>query len=354
MNEPEPRPRQSRWIEIATALVVVLIVVAVAAFYPPVRAGIDDARRSMASLLGAADWDGYYLKLDPNALPGEVLSPLLLFASGSFPGQGVSLVDAPVFPGRWSPSGERFAFTSARRLLIGDKNGALRSLGQLLDLTPAGPPVWVNENELVLTMGRPTLGGWWYVRIDASGLLLDQRALPAHVIIESVSPDGRFALARSSVALDLVDLSDGSTARAPDGMSYVGWASDGRVLLRVIRAGLYQLEARHLGAKLGEVLAELRVPFEVTVRGRWIALVERDLSPRSTASIWLTAVGQGSRRVVADLASVTDAEPTRDGRYVSFTTGRFDDPGVRTGVADVESGAVTYACESGCAALRLR
>jgi hypothetical protein len=354
VSEPEPRPRQSRWIEIATALVVVLIVVAVAAFYPPARAGLDGARRSIASLLGAADWDGYYLRLDPNALPGESLSPLLLFASGSFPGQGVSLVDPPVFPGRWSPSGDQFAFTSGRRLIIGDRNGALRSLGELLDLTPAGPPVWVNENELVLTMGRQTPLGWWYVRIDASGLLLDQRALPTRLVMESVSPDGRFALARSSVSLELVDLSDGSTARAPDGVAYVGWASDGRVLLRVIRAGLWQLEARHLGAKLGEVLAELRVPFEVTVRGRWIALVERDPSPRSTASIWLTAVGRDARRVVADLASVTDAEPTRDGRYVTFTTGRFDDPKVRTGVADTASGAVTYACETGCAALRLR
>jgi len=354
VNEPEPRPGQSRWIEIASALVVVLIVVAVAAFYPPARAGLDGARRSIASLLGAADWDGYYLKLDENARPGEILSPLLLFASGAFPGKGVSLVDAPVFAGRWSPSGEQFAFTSGRRLLIGDKNGALRSLGALLDLTPAGPPVWVTENELVLTMARQTPLGWWYVRIDASGLLLDQRALPMHLIMESVSPDGRFALARSSLGLELVDLSDGSTSRAPDGIAYVGWASDGRVLLRVIRAGLWQLEARHLGAKLGDVLAELRVPFEVTVRGRFIALVERDPSRGSTASIWLTAVGRDARRVVADLASVTDAEPTRDGRYVTFTIGRSDDPKVRTGVADVASGAVTYACESGCAALRLR
>jgi hypothetical protein len=354
MNEQEPRPHQSRWIEIASALVVVLVVVVVAAIYPPAREGLQDARRSIASLLGAADWDGYYLRLDPNALPGEDLSPLLLFASGSFPGQGVSLVDPPVLPGRWSPSGDQFAFTSGRRLLIGDKNGALRSLGDLLDLTPAGPPVWVSQNELVLTMARQTPPGWWYVRIDASGLLLDQRALRRGLVIDSVSPDGRFALARSPVAVDLVDLSDGSTAPAPDGITYVGWASDGRVLLRVIRAGLWQLEARHLGAKLGDVLAELPVPFEVTVRGRYIALVERDPSRGSTASIWLTAPGSEARQVVSGLTGISEAEPTRDGRYVTFTTGRFDDPQVRTGVAEVASGTITYACETGCAALRLR
>lgn len=351
--EEEKPARQSRWIEVATGLVVVAIVAAAAAFYPPTREAFASARRSVATFLGAGDWTGYYLDHYATVGPGELSTPQLIFADGSFRGRGVSLVDPPVFAGRWSPSGERFAFTSGRRLLLADKRGEVRSLGELLDLTPMGPPVWVNENELMLTMGRQT-GAWWYVRIDSSGLLLDQRALPGFMTIESVSADGRFALARSSLALELIDLSDGSTTRAPDGLAYVGWLGDGRVLLREIQAGLFRLEARVVGARLGQPLAEFGQPFEVSARGQWIAILERERRPGAKSSIWLTGPGSAPHLVLADVADLTDAQPTDDGRYITFTTGSAKDPAARTALIDVASGTVTYVCDKGCAALRLR
>ena len=352
--EEQELPRQSRWIEIATGLAVVAIVVVGAAFYPPAREAFDSARRSVATFLGGGDWTGYYLGLDPTARPGEPSTTQLLFAEGSFRGRGVRVVDPPVFAGRWSPSGELFSFTSGRTLLIASKRGEVRSLGQLLDLTPAGPPVWVNENELVLTMDRPRLSGRWYVRVDASGLLLDQRALPASLTMDSVSADGRHALARSSIGLELVDLSDGTIDRAPDGQAYVGWLGDGRVLMRTIRAGLWQLEARLIGAGLGQPLAEMHMPFEVSTRGSWVAILEKERTGDATTSVSLLGPGSAPRRVLNDIADLTDAQPTADGRYITFTTGSTDDPSARTGFIEIASGTVTYACDKGCAALRLR
>lgn len=264
------------------------------------------------------------------------------------------IVDPPVYGGSWSPSGERFAFTSGRRLLLADKRGDIRSLGELLDLTPAGPPVWVGEHELVLTMSRAQPLGRWYVRIDANGALLDQRALPQSLTIESVSADGGHALARSSLGLELVDLADGTTERAPDGLAYVGWLSDGRVLVRGMRAGLAQLEARLLGAGLGERLAELDAPFEVRTRGPWVVILESGRRPGEIATVWLVRRGSAARRVITDVADLTDARPSADGRFVTFTTGFANEPAARTGVLEVASGAITYACDAGCAALRLR
>ena len=351
--DEESRPRQSRWIEVATGLTVVAIIALAAVFYPPTREAVDSARRSVATFLGAGDWTGYYFGLDPTARPGEPSTTQLLFAEGSFRGRGVRVVDPPVFAGRWSPSGELFAFTSGRSLLLADERGQVRSLGELLDLTPAGPPVWVNEKELLLTMSRAQPLGRWYVRFDASGLLLDQRALPGTLTMDSVSADGRYALARSSLGLELIDLSDGTIARAPDGLAYVGWLGDGRVLVRVIRAGLWQLEARLMGAGLGQPLAEMRTPFEVSARGSWVAILEKERAGDAT-SISLLGPGSALRRVLTDIADVTDAQPTADGRYIAFTTKSADDPSARTGFIDVASGAVTYACDKGCAALRLR
>lgn len=348
------RRRQSRWIEIATGLAVIPIVIAIVAFYPPAREAVDGARRSVATLFGAGDWTGYYLELDPTARPDEVSSPQLLFTEGSFPGRGVRLVDPPVFAGQWSPSGEQFAFTSGRRLLIGDKRGEVRSLGELLDLTPEGPPLWVSENELLLTMGRRPFRGWWYVRVDASGLLLDQRALPTGLTIESVSSDGRFALGRSFSALVLVDLSDGTTTEAPAGLVYVGWLGDGRVLFRAIRSGLHRLEARAVGAGLGTELAEMRGPFDVSARGQWVVILERDRPDRSAASVWLIGPRSPIRRILTDVTGVTEAQPTADGRHVTFTTVSSDDARPRAGLLDVASGRITYACDEGCGDLRLR
>lgn len=352
--EEESPPRQSRWIEIATGLAVVAIVVVAAAFYPPTREALDSGRRSLATFLGAGDWTGYYLGLDPTAKPGEASTTQLLFAEGSFRGRGVRVVDPPVFAGSWAPSGEVFAFTSGRSLLLADKRGGVRSLGELLDLTPAGPPVWVNENELVITMARAQPLGRSYVRIDASGILLDQRALPTSLTMDSVSADGRHALARSSIGLELIDLSDGTIARAPDGLAYVGWLGDGRVLVRTIRAGLWQLEARLIGAGLGQPLAELRTPFEVSTRGSWVAILEKERTGDATTSISLLGPGSALRRVLNDIPDLTDAQPTADGRYMTFTTRSADDPRARTGFVEIASGAVTHACDKGCAALRLR
>ena len=358
--------RSSRRIELVTGVLFAALMVGAAAFYPPFRDGMDGARRAAAALLGMADWAGYYLELDPSVLPGEVSSPQLLFTAASFRGRPARIVDPPVFPGRWSPSGDRFAFTSGRRLLIGDRSGAIRSLGELLDLTPAGPPVWAHDSELVLTMGRAQPEGWWYVRIDpASGLLLDQRALPRHLVIESISPDGRSALAFSSRAppqptrasLVLLDLSTGQETMASEIEAFAGWAPNGRLLVRVGGGDRWQLEARDPASSAGEPVAELAASFDVPVgvRGGRIAIVEGGRRRGASAAIWLVGPGAGPVRV-ATLDAVYEASPSGDGRYVAFSVIEERPGGAhhRSGIVEVATGRVTYACAADCTALRLR
>ena len=215
-------------------------------------------------------------------------------------------------------------------------------------------------------MGRAQTEGWWYVRIDpASGLLLDQRALPRHLVIESISPDGRSALAFSSRAppqptrasLVLLDLSTGQETMASEIEAFAGWAPDGRLLVRVGGGDRWRLEARDPASSAGEPVAGLAASFDVPVgvRGGRIAIVEGGRRRGASAAIWLVGPGAGPMRV-ATLDAVYEASPSADGRYVAFSVieERPDGAHHRSGIVEVATGRVTYACAADCTALRLR
>lgn len=369
-----PPRRRGVGLEVATAAMFVGLITVAAIGFPPLREAIADGVRGIVEGVFPASWEGYYLELD-QATVEEDAGGQLFFTSGTFPGRPARVIDPPFWPGRWSPSGEQYAFTSGSRLLIGDRHGEVRLLGALLDLVPAGPAIWALEHEIVLTMTRQpgaTTGrerGWWLVRADPrTGQLLDQRALPPYLRLDSLSKDGRYALAwdgRSGpdpAGQGLV-LYEPATAREiipREGESFAGWAPDGRLLVRALRGQAWRLEARDPEAREGELLSEFRGPFGLPaiVRGSRIALVElQERRPDSPRAIWLVVPGEPALLLADGLGAVYFATPSRDGRYVAFSE-EIARPGrplqLRTGIIEVATKRVTYACDVGCAVLDIR
>jgi hypothetical protein len=375
IEAPPTRPRRRGvGIELATAAMFVGLITVAAIGFPPLREAIADGARGIVSGIFPASWEGYYLEID-EVSSSEDAGGQLLFTSGTFPGRPARVIDPPFWPGRWSPSGEQFAFTSGSRLLIADRRGEVRSLGVLLDLMPAGSPMWVQEHELILTMTRSPSGttgrssGWWFVRVDPrTGQLIDQRALPEHLRLESASKDGRWALAwdertasdPSGAALVLHELGTDREIAPRQGEGFAGWAADGRLLIRSERGHSWRLEARDPEATAGEVLAEFRGPFGLPVfaHGTRIAVVElQEARPDSPRAIWLIEEGGSATRLADGLGAVYFATPSRDGRYVAFSEELSRSGGslrLRTGVIEVASKRVTYACNEGCAILDVR
>lgn len=316
--------------------------------------------------MGQEDWTGYYVELDEDSSADLERGGRLIHATGSFPGRQVRLIDPPFWPGRWSPSADRFAFTSGSRLFLADRDGAVRSLGELLDLVPAGPLAWSQDHEIVLTMKKETGAGWWLVRIDArTGALVDQRAMPEHLLLESASESG-WILAWDARTRGVGDtkliLYEPATEREilpRDGESFGGWTHDGRVIVRAVSGGRWRLEAREPGSSEGSTLSTFSGPFGLPalVHGRHIAVVElqgsRSDSPRA---VWLVSPGTESIRLLSDRSGVYYASPSSDGKYVAFSeeVGAGNDVTLRTGIIDVATKRVTYACERDCAVLDLR
>lgn len=356
-------------IELATAAMFIGLIAVAAIGFPPLREAIADGARGLVEGVFPPSWAGYYVEIEDPAGAGAGSGGQLVFASGTFPGRPVRVIDPPFWPGRWSPSGEQFAFTSGSRLLVGDRHGAVRLLGELLDLVPAGPPIWAREHELVLTMTRERGAGWWLVRADTrTGLLTDQRALPPHLTLGSMSKDGRWALAwdgrRASdpagPQLVLYEPATGRELSPPDGESFGGWAPDGRVLVRAIRGQIWRLEARQPEAREGQLLAEFRGPFVLPaiVHGSRIALVElQEQRADPSRAIWLLVPGGTPVLVAEGLGAVYFASPSIDGRYVAFSEQVQRGGGpvrLRAGIIEVASRRVTYACDEGCASLDIR
>lgn len=374
MPSTEPPRRGGFGIELAIVAMFVGLMTIAAIAFPPLREGIVDRARGIVESVFPPSWAGYYLELDQSVMTEEA-GGQLFFTSGTFPGRPARVIDPPFWPGRWSPSGESYAFTSGSRLLIGDRHGEVRLLGSLEGLVPAGPPVWAQEHELVLTMTRPpsaTAGrsiGWWLVRADPrTGQLIDQRALAPYLRLESMSKDGRYALAwdarsgsdQSGPGLILYEPATARELAPRDGESFVGWASDGRILVRAQRGGGWRLEARDPEAGQGELLSEFRGPFGLPAmaHGSRIAIVElREQRPGSPRAIWLVVPGEPAVLLADGLGAVYFASPSRDGRYVAFSEELSRSGGslrLRTGIIDVASKRITYACETGCAVLDVR
>jgi hypothetical protein len=88
-----------------------------------------------------------------------------------------------------------------------------------------------------------------------------------------------------------------------------------------------------------------------------VAIVEAQTGdPTGPRAIWLIAPGETPVRIAKDLGRVYFPKPSRDGRYVGFSevqpgTGPVQ---VRTGVIEVATKRVSYACDAGCAVLDVR
>lgn len=365
IDEPTP-PRRSRRgrIELATAgMFIVLIAGAVAAF-PYLRDRMVETARSTVDRVLPAQWAAYYLEIDdadPRALTDpEAADAQLMFATGRLPGRAARLLSAPVFSGSWSPNGERFVATSGSRVFLADRDGQAKQLTEFRDLRPTGPPLWNGDNELLIGATR-TGQQQWIVTLDSrTGQVLDQRDIGVGIQPFSASPDGRWLLAvdhRAGTGV-LIEIATGRRIAPGEREGFAAWLADGRILVAVEQERGSRITARRPDGGHTETLLELDgipvLPAEAS--GSRVAIVEdQDGDGQGPRSIWLISAGREPVRVARDLGRVYSPRPSHDGAFVGFSEVSPGGPlRIRTGVIEVATHRVTYACETGCAVLDVR
>ncbi len=358
-----PRSRRGR-IELATAGMFVVLIAGAVGGFPFLRDRVVEGARSAVDRVFPAQWAAYYLEVDESdpvaATDPEAADARLMFASGALPGKAARLLEAPLYTGTWSPNGERFVASSGTRLFAGDRDGQVRQLTDLGDLQPTGPAVWSGDNELLVAVTR-TGQQQWLMRLDSrGGTILDQRDLPLELAPYATSPDGKWLLAvdhRQDVGI-LYELATQRRITAGEGESFAAWLGDGRVLVSVLDDEGAHIVARRPDGAASETLLDLDgVPLLPAVAGAGrVAFVESQTGDgEGPRSIWLIAVGETPVRVAKDLGRVYFPKPSRDGRYVAFSEYTPGQPvTVRTGVIDVATKRIAYACDAGCAVLDVR
>lgn len=366
IDEPAPPPsgKARGRIELLTAGFFLVLVVGAVAAFPPIRDRVIETARSAADRVLPATWAGYYLEIDqadPNAQSDpEAADARLMFASGSFPGKAARLLAAPIFTGTWSPNGERFVATSGSRVFIADRDGRATQLTELRDLRPTGPPIWSSDDELLVSATR-TGQQHWLVRLDSrTGTVLDQRDLPIGMQPYAASPDGKWMLAldlRSDSGV-LLEIATGRRIEPPQRESFAAWMSDGRILaVQETDIGSSLVAHRPEGGAT-ETLLELdgRPLLPAVAAGPHIAFVEsQSRDGMGARAVWLVTTGQTPVRVARGLGRIYFPKPSRDGRSIGFSEVEEGTPlRVRTGVIEVATGKVTYACDAGCAVLDVR
>lgn len=342
---------------------VVLIAGAVAGF-PYLRDRMVETARSTVDRVLPAGWAAYYLEIDeadPTARTDpEAADARLMFANGSLPGKAARLLSAPVFAGSWSPNGERFVATSGARVFLADRDGQAKQLTELRDLKPTGPPLWNGDNELLIGVTR-TGQQQWLVTLDSrSGTVLDQRDIGVGIQPYASSPDGRWILAvdhRAGTGV-LVEILTGRRISAAPSESFAAWMADGRILVAVELQRGSRITARRPEGGAAETLLELGgLPLLPAVAsGGRVAIVEgQNADGSGPRSIWVISPGQEPVRVARDLGRVYSPKPSHDGRFLGFSEVAPGTPlTVRTGVIEVATRRVTYACDAGCAVLDVR
>lgn len=366
IDEPASAPRRRRGhIELTTAGMFVALIGALVLAVPPLREAVGERVRATWDDAFSVAWAGYYLEIDqsdPSAKDDpEHAASQLMFAAGGLPGSVARLLEEHVYTGTWSPSGERFVVSSGTRVLIGDRHGQVKQLVDLRDRLPTAPAQWVSDREIVLSTtpdGRRQL----LVHLDpSSGTVLDEREMPADILPYASSPDGRWLLAvqRRGRAGVLFEPSTGRVVMPGDREAYAAWLGDGRILVSVLDREGAHLVARKADGGGDQVLLDLDgVPLlPATSNGGRVAIVEEQTGSSSgPRSIWVVAPDQTPVRVARDLGAVYLPKASRDGRYVSFSevSARGLDVKVRTGLIEIATKRMTYACDEGCAVLDLR
>jgi hypothetical protein len=365
IDEPTP-PRRSRRlrIELVTGGMFLVLMLGALGGLPYLRQGIVEAARNTIDKVLPAQWAGYYLEVDEtdptsSTDPGAADSRLM-FASGSLPGKAARILSAPLFTGTWSPNGERFVAASGTRLFLADRDGQVRPLTDLGDLHPTSPPIWSSDDELIVSVTRNGQQQW-LVRLDSrSGTLLDQRDLALDLAPYALSPDGKWILAVEQRAGTGV-LYEHATKRrvaAGPGEAFATWLGDGRVLMSVLDDKGSRLTARRPDGGASETILALDgvALLPAVANGGRVAIVEAQTKDGAgPRAIWLLTAGERPIRVAQDLGRVYFPKPSRDGRYVGFSEVAQGTPvKVRTGVIEVASKRVVYACDAGCAVLDVR
>ena len=365
-DQPAPAGGPRRRIELATAGVFAALLLVVIAAYAPLREAIVESARSQWDNAFPSQWAAYYLEVDqsdPMAQSDpEMSESFLMFASGALPGKASRLLEDRVHSGTWSPNGERFIVSSGTRLFICDRHGQVRQLTDLGDLLPTAPAIWNGDKELLVATTRDG-SQKWLMRLDPrTGSVLDQRDMPLELEPYAPSPDGRWLLAvdqRSGNGI-LYEIATGKRILPGRREGFAAWLGDGRVLLSVIDDEGAHLSARKPEGGDAQVLADLDgLPLLPAVSsGGRVAIVEAQSGdPSAPRAIWLIAPGETPVRVAKDLGKVYFPKPSRDGRYVSFSERSQPAEGpvrIRTGIIDVTTKAVSYACAAGCAVLDVR
>ncbi len=357
------RSRRGR-IELATAGMFVVLIAGAVAGFPLLRDRMVETARSTVDKVLPAGWAAYYLEID-DADPRSRTDPdaadaRLMFASGSLPGRAARLLAAPVFTGSWSPNGERFVATSGARVFLGDRDGQARQLTELRDLTPTAPPLWNGDNELLIGVTRTGQQQWMVTLDSRTGQVLDQRDIGVGIQPYTASPDGKWILAvdhRAGTGV-LIEIATGRHVTAGEREGFAAWLADGRILVAVELDRGSRITARRPDGSTTETLLELDglpvLPAEAS--GGRVAIVEdQDADGRGPRSIWLISPGQEPVRVARDLGRVYSPRPSHDGKFMGFSEVSPGTPlRVRTGVIEVATRRVTYACETGCAVLDVR
>ncbi len=365
IDEPTPPPRSRRGrIELATAGMFVVLIAGAVAGFPYLRDRMVETARSTVDRVLPAGWAAYYLEIDdadPRALTDpEAADARLMFANGSLPGKAARLLSAPVFTGSWSPNGERFVATSGARVFLADRDGQAKQLTELRDLQPTGPPLWNGDNELHIGATR-TGQQQWLVTLDSrTGQILDQRDIGVGIQPYASSPDGKWILAvdhRAGTGV-LVEIATGRRIDAGPRESFASWLPDGRILVAVELERGSRIMARRPDGGTTETLLELDgLPLLPAVAsGSRVAIVEgQNPDGSGPRSIWLVSSGQEPVRVARGLGRVYSPKPSHDGRFVGFSEVVSGTPiTVRTGVIEVATGRIEYACDAGCAVLDVR
>jgi dipeptidyl aminopeptidase/acylaminoacyl peptidase len=365
IDEPTPPPRRARVrIEVVTAAFFAVLIVGAVTAFPVLRDRMVETARSAVDTVLPAQWAAYYLALDeadPKARTDpEAADAQLMFASGSLPGKAARLLASPVFTGTWSPNGERFVASSGPRVFLADRDGQAKLLTELRDLRPTGPPIWDGDNEILFSATR-TGQQHWLIRLDSrTGIVLDQRDIAIGVQPYSVSPGGKWLLAHDHRLGSgiLLEVATGRRVQPAERESFAAWLGDGRVIVAVEREQGWDLIARKPESTEAETILELAgLPLlpALSSGGRTAVVVSANPDGTGARSIWVLSATGGPVRVAEALGSVYTARPSRDGRFVAFSEIQGRSPiRVRTGLIDVATKKVTYACDAGCAVLDVR
>jgi hypothetical protein len=385
------RPR----LDPVTVLVVIVLALAAVAATPVGRAAVSEAGRLIERLFGLGPWPAYYGVKVTDVSGAEFEG--LMFWDGISPGR--SVLTTALSPGWgggwWSPDGSVIAVSAGSSIYLGDRSGVLREVANVTPLQVAAPN-WIGPDR-VAALARLDDTDWLiYVDVrrgDVSRRLLPDAARPARDFglrgrfsagvvppARKISPDGRWLITgdrpcRSVAVYDLesdrrIELADGVETRGvPLGWlrgSVRVWATcDASTGTLHIRAGTPDAAPTEIGSVPLGALNESYGPAIDEARDR-ILFQGRDGDDWVIYAITLDGqqveLARLHIKIESPLGGIQPIDISQDGRLLAFSavdwvnTGYGDTlaPVSRTGVIDLRTLEITWACEIDCAKVRLR